>query len=256
MVIKLVPHDPAWGNVYRRAATDIRRALGKTALSVNHVGSTAIPGIVAKPVIDVLVLVEGLDPEAPYRAPLVSLGYAFGHRDEGRVFFEGFPAGMPVQVHVVEESSVDSWMMMTFRDYLRAHPEEASPVRRPEEGAGRTTRRRQRIRERESPHTCGRSCAEPQRPRRWLRDIRFCAPSGEVATARTSARESPRYLPPTRGLSSWAGRWVARRPRGPAGRARGRLRLQAALGEGRLRSPPDADHVRHYAPWGRSKSAG
>jgi GrpB-like predicted nucleotidyltransferase (UPF0157 family) len=125
MVIKLVPHDPAWGDVYRRAATDIRRSLGKTALSVDHVGSTAIPGIVAKPVIDVLVLVEGLDPEAPYRAPLESLGYAFGHRDEDRVFFEGSPAGMPIQVHVVEESSVDSRMMITFRDYLRAHPEEA-----------------------------------------------------------------------------------------------------------------------------------
>ena len=125
MVIRLVPHDPAWGDVYLRAATDIRRALGKTALRVDHVGSTAIPGTVAKPVIDVLVLVEGLDPEAPYRAPLESIGYAFGHRDEGRVFFEGSHAGMPVHVHVVEESSVDSWMMIKFRDYLRAHPEEA-----------------------------------------------------------------------------------------------------------------------------------
>ena len=124
-MIKLVPHDPEWEEIFRRAATDIRRALGKIALSVDHVGSTAIPGIVAKPVMDVLVLVEAYDPEAPYRAPLESLGYAFGHLDQDHVFFEGSPAGVHVRVHVVEESSGDSRMMITFRDYLRAHPEEA-----------------------------------------------------------------------------------------------------------------------------------
>jgi len=53
MAIKLVPHDPDWADTYERAAADIRGALGSTALSVDHVGSTAILGIVAKPVIDV-----------------------------------------------------------------------------------------------------------------------------------------------------------------------------------------------------------
>jgi GrpB-like predicted nucleotidyltransferase (UPF0157 family) len=123
MAIKLVLHDPAWGEIYEQAAADIRAALGTTALSVDHVGSTAIPGIIAKPVIDVLILVDRYDPEAPYRGPLESLGYAFDHRDETHVFFEGSPHGVPVQVHVVEESSEDSRMMITFRDYLRAHPE-------------------------------------------------------------------------------------------------------------------------------------
>jgi GrpB-like predicted nucleotidyltransferase (UPF0157 family) len=113
----LVPHDPGWA--------DIRGALGSTALGIEHVGSTAIPGIVAKPVIDVLVLVERYDPEAPYRAPLESLGYGFDHRDETQVFFEGSARGMRVQVHVVEASSEDSRMTITFRDYLRAHPEVA-----------------------------------------------------------------------------------------------------------------------------------
>jgi GrpB-like predicted nucleotidyltransferase (UPF0157 family) len=123
-MIELVPHDTAWSDIYETVAADIQIALGSTAVSIEHVGSTAIPGIVSKPVIDVLVLVDRYDPEAPYRVPLESLGYAFDHRDETHVFFNG-SHGVPVQVHVVEESSDDSRTMVLFRDYLRKHPEEA-----------------------------------------------------------------------------------------------------------------------------------
>ena len=125
MGIRLVHHDPEWADIYERAEADIRDALGENALSIDHVGSTAIPGIDSKPVIDILVLVERYDPEAVYRIPLKSLGYVFKHRDLGHVFFEGHPSGMSTQVHVVEESSEDSRMMVTFRDYLRTHPDEA-----------------------------------------------------------------------------------------------------------------------------------
>ena len=83
-------------------------------------GSTAIPGVDAKPVIDILVLVERYDPEAVYRIPLESLGYVFMHREDWHVFFEGRPSGMSTQVHVVEESSKDSRTMVTFRDYSYA----------------------------------------------------------------------------------------------------------------------------------------
>ena len=125
MGIRLVPHDPEWADIYERSAAAIRDALGGTAVSIDHVGSTAIPGIDSKPVIDILVLVESYDPEAAYRIPLESLGYMFGHREEWHVFFEGDPIGMSTQVHVVEESAEDSRMMVTFRDYLRSHPWEA-----------------------------------------------------------------------------------------------------------------------------------
>src|SRR5262245_43013451 len=78
MDIRLVPHDPEWADTYQRAAVGIRDALGETALSIDHVGSTAIPGIDSKPVLDVLILVERYDPESAYRVPLESLGYVFG----------------------------------------------------------------------------------------------------------------------------------------------------------------------------------
>jgi GrpB-like predicted nucleotidyltransferase (UPF0157 family) len=125
MAIHLAQHDPAWAHIYELVAADIRGALGPMALSVDHVGSTAIPGILAKPVIDVLVLVEAYDPESLYTGPLASVGYRFGHRDEDHLFFEGSAYGMAVHVHVVEERAKDSRRMIVFRDYLRAHPEEA-----------------------------------------------------------------------------------------------------------------------------------
>jgi GrpB-like predicted nucleotidyltransferase (UPF0157 family) len=125
MGIRLVPHDPEWGDIYERAEADIRDALGGIALSIDHVGSTAIPGIDSKPVIDILVLVEAYDPEEVYRVPLESLGYVFMHREDWHVFFEGHPSGMSTQVHIVEESSEDSRVMVTFRDHLRTHPDEA-----------------------------------------------------------------------------------------------------------------------------------
>ncbi|HTG46551.1 MAG TPA: GrpB family protein [Actinomycetota bacterium] len=126
MGIRLVPHDPTWADRYERAAADIRDALGGTALSIDHVGSTAIPGIDAKPVIDILVVVETYEPEAAYRIPLESLGYVFLHRDEIHAFFEGHPVGMATQVGVEEKSSEDPGRMIAFRDYLRTHPDEAA----------------------------------------------------------------------------------------------------------------------------------
>lgn len=125
MVIELVPHDPEWAGLYETAADEIRRALGPIGLSVEHVGSTAIPGIVAKPTIDVLIFVERYDPEAVYRSPLASLGYTHHHRDDVHVLFKGSREGVAFNVHVVEEGAADASMMIVFRDYLRSHPDEA-----------------------------------------------------------------------------------------------------------------------------------
>lgn len=125
MPIGLVAHDPRWADVYEKAAAQIRDALGSAALSVDHVGSTAIPGIVAKPVIDLLVLVDHYDPEATYREPLTSLGFAFNHRDESHVFFKGSHEGVAFHVHVVEKGAEDAQAMKVFAEHLRAHPEEA-----------------------------------------------------------------------------------------------------------------------------------
>ena len=118
-------HDPAWADAYESAADEIRAALGATALRVEHVGSTAIAGIVAKPRIDVLIVVETYDPDAVYRKPLTSLGYAYDHRDELHVLFKGSRDGTPFNLHVVERDAEEATRMVVFRDYLRSHPDEA-----------------------------------------------------------------------------------------------------------------------------------
>ena len=94
-------------------------------LRIDHVWSTSIPGIVAKPVIDVRVLVERYDPEAVYTTPLSSLGFAYDHRDEGHVLFKGTRERTRFNVHVVQKDEPDANAMVVFRDYLRTHPDEA-----------------------------------------------------------------------------------------------------------------------------------
>jgi GrpB-like predicted nucleotidyltransferase (UPF0157 family) len=125
VTITLVPHDPGWADLYERTAGEIHGVLGSSALRIDHVGSTSVPGIVAKPVIDVRVLVERYDPEAVYTAALSSLGFAYDHRDEGHVLFKGTRERTRFNVHVVQKNEPDANAMVVFRDYLRTHPDEA-----------------------------------------------------------------------------------------------------------------------------------
>jgi len=90
------------------------------------VGSTAIPGMLAKPVVDVLVLVRRYDPEAVYATPLTALGYSYGHRDSDHVFLTGRNEGLAFHLHVVEANAPQSMEMVTFRDHLRTHQTDAA----------------------------------------------------------------------------------------------------------------------------------
>lgn len=70
-------YDPQWTRLFRTAASDLRMALGAVALRIDHVGSTSVPGLDAKPAIDVQVSVSALDPSASFLEPLVALGYRY-----------------------------------------------------------------------------------------------------------------------------------------------------------------------------------
>jgi GrpB-like predicted nucleotidyltransferase (UPF0157 family) len=123
-VVELVPHDASWKDLYEEAAAELEDALGPIALEIHHVGSTAVPGILAKPVIDVLILVEGYDPQHRYLRPLGSLGYTFDHRDEDHVFLTGSHQGTAIHLHVIDEDADRARAMIAFRDLLRANPED------------------------------------------------------------------------------------------------------------------------------------
>jgi tRNA threonylcarbamoyladenosine biosynthesis protein TsaE len=122
---RLAEHDPAWSERFEVEAEALRRALGSVAVQIEHVGSTSIPGIAAKPTIDIAVGATTLDlpPEAVAR--LEELGYAFA-RDELRSWEQRYRrgAGVPWEVilHVVEWGGTHWNDFLRFRDALRADP--------------------------------------------------------------------------------------------------------------------------------------
>lgn len=122
--IELVAYDLAWPAAFSREQELIARALGSAAVELHHIGSTAIPGIAAKPLIDIMVAVAPLNPEeSGYAQSLRPLGYhAEDVNDPGRWFFwKGRPRTH--QIHIVEHDGWHYWRLLVFRDYLRTHPE-------------------------------------------------------------------------------------------------------------------------------------
>ncbi|MGH2816243.1 MAG: GrpB family protein, partial [Actinomycetota bacterium] len=75
--VEIVPYDPAWPEQFAELGRELRAELGDIALRIDHVGSTAVPGLAAKPIIDVQVSVAAFEPLAAFRQPLERLGYVF-----------------------------------------------------------------------------------------------------------------------------------------------------------------------------------
>ena len=122
--VEVVPYDPAWAAAFGRWRDRLAAALGPTARRVERVGSTAVPGLAAKPVIDVQVSVPRVEDEAAYLPAMESLGLPLRAREQGHRYFRP-PRGRPrdVQVHVCREGSAWERAHLLLRDYLRAHPE-------------------------------------------------------------------------------------------------------------------------------------
>ena len=127
--IRIVEYAPEWS---ARAAAELCRigdALGDLAVRSEHIGSTAVPGLAAKPIVDLLVAVVAFEPRDLYADPLGRLGYLFvpeaGSPD--RHFF-GKPPERPrtYHVHVVEAGSGHERRHLAVRDFLRVHPAEAA----------------------------------------------------------------------------------------------------------------------------------
>lgn len=127
--IRLVEYDPEW---IARARDELRRlteALARLAVRVEHVGSTAVPGLAAKPILDLQVSVAAIKPRARYIEPLERLGYLFVPDPESPDFhFFAKPAKLPRthHVHVCEGGDDHELRHLAFRDFLRAHPGEAA----------------------------------------------------------------------------------------------------------------------------------
>lgn len=119
----VVDYDPAWPQTYERWRQRVAAALGRTAIRIEHVGSTSVPGLAAKPITDIQVSVADLGGEPSYVPPLQAIGLVLRSRDELHRLLRP-PAGQPHEVHVHVCAAGGQWERdhRLFRDYLRAHP--------------------------------------------------------------------------------------------------------------------------------------
>jgi putative glutamine amidotransferase len=126
----LAEPDPAWPVLFDAEAARIRRALGDLAVRVDHVGSTSVPGLPAKPVIDVQVSVASMTPRSGYVEPLVAAGYGWtlDPWDDTHEYFYSLEdaAGERFHIHVCESTREWERRHLAFRDWLRSHPEDAA----------------------------------------------------------------------------------------------------------------------------------
>ncbi len=123
--IILVPYDPAWPQHFIREAGRIRAALSDRAFRVEHIGSTAVPGLIAKPIIDILLGVANSADEPSYVPALEPAGYILRIREpdwhEHRLF-KG--PGINLNLHVFTVGSEEIDRVLTLRDWLRENPRE------------------------------------------------------------------------------------------------------------------------------------
>jgi len=120
--ITLADYNPDWPVLFAREAAGIRAALGSRAVQIEHVGSTSVPGLAAKPIIDILLAVPDSSDEQAYVPVLEAAGYVLRAREPGwfeHRMFKGPDTDVNLHVFTVGAAEIDR--MVLFRDWLRAN---------------------------------------------------------------------------------------------------------------------------------------
>jgi GrpB-like predicted nucleotidyltransferase (UPF0157 family) len=138
-MIKIVPYNNEWPDEFRRLAARLRAELGGLALRIDHIGSTAVPGLPAKDRIDIQVTAAALTPEV--EQAIVRAGYVRNLRIDGdhippggsedpahwhKWIFGPVEGGRPVNLHARVAGNPNQRYPILFRDYLRTHPDSAA----------------------------------------------------------------------------------------------------------------------------------
>lgn len=135
MAVEIIPYQPRWPDEFRIIAAGLRQALGGLALRIDHIGSTSVPGLAAKDVIDVQITAAALDGQIV--SAMGALGYQRpegvwrDHRppnvagpdsDWAKFYFRPPPGQRRTNTHVRQQGRANQRYALLFRDYLRAHP--------------------------------------------------------------------------------------------------------------------------------------
>ena len=128
--IEIVDYDATWPRQFEDEKRRILAAIGRYVAAVEHIGSTAVPGLAAKPIIDILVGLRSLTDATNCIIPLTGLGYEYvpefeAELPERRYFRRVLPRARTHHIHMVETTSEFWRRQLLFRDYLRAHPKDA-----------------------------------------------------------------------------------------------------------------------------------
>lgn len=137
-MVEIVPYQERWPIEFQAIAANLRQALGDLALRIDHIGSTSVPGLPAKDVIDIQITVAALDDQV--RAAMATLGYTLreglrDHRppdvmgpdsDWDKWLFMPPPGQRRTHTHVRVQGRANQRYPLLFRDYLRAHPATAA----------------------------------------------------------------------------------------------------------------------------------
>jgi len=124
-VVEIVPYNEEWPDRFAALAHDIRAALGPAALDVEHIGSTSVPGLAAKDIIDVDLTVADPADEDRYVPPLERLGYVLTIREPSFHQHRCLTFREPrVNLHVFGPDCPETIRQRMFRDWLRTHPDD------------------------------------------------------------------------------------------------------------------------------------
>ncbi|MES2199724.1 MAG: bifunctional GrpB family protein/GNAT family N-acetyltransferase [Chlamydiota bacterium] len=125
--ITVVPYDPVWPILFDKETKLLSQALGDNCIAIHHIGSTSIPGLSAKPIIDILPVVKNIQEVDKATQAMEALGYD-AKGEGGMAFKRFFTKGNPLRthnVHVHEEGNPEIDRYLKFRDWMRSHPDDA-----------------------------------------------------------------------------------------------------------------------------------
>ena len=131
--VEVSKYDPDWVNEFEKEAVYLRNIFGGEMLKIHHIGSTSIPGMDAKPIIDILMVVQDIQKMDSFNQIMQCVGYILKGENgiPGRRFFiKGDEAHHTHHLHVFQKGHADITRHLNFRDYLIAHPEKASEYAR------------------------------------------------------------------------------------------------------------------------------
>lgn len=126
--IVVAPYNPRWPEMFQQEAEKIKAVFGEELLAIHHIGSTAVPGLSAKPIIDIMPVVQSLDKADEFNPAMMWLDYEpMGENGiSGRRYFrKGGDVHRTHQVHIFQTGNVEVSRHLDFRDYLIAHSDVA-----------------------------------------------------------------------------------------------------------------------------------